>query len=151
MDALTLLHGSSNPSGPGSLPGRMSMSVFLPPSLSPFHYSNIVKVNTQPWVFCRECLKKSCPTSSHITKIHFNTPLAGRERGGWQPIRGQYCYGSDQWEAGVFSDWSSCVISLRYSNVVMNLSLENGYSDTLLILPNAMYVTVWPYLAQNLT
>ena len=64
MDALTLLHGSSNPSGPGVVSlsaGRMSMSVFLPPSLSPFHYSNIVKVNTQPGLFCRHLAKEVVP------------------------------------------------------------------------------------------
>ena len=64
MDALTLLHGSSNPSGPGVVSlsaGRMSMSVFLPPSLSPFHYSNIVKVNTQPGLFCRHQAKEVVP------------------------------------------------------------------------------------------
>ena len=154
MDALTLLHGSSNLSGPGVVSlsaGRMSMSVFLPPSLSPFHYSNIVKVNTQPGLFCRHLAKEVVPDLFPQYKDTFQHAI---RRGSVRGSVGQSEARDDQWEARVFSDWSCCDISLRYSNTVMNPSLENGCTDTLLILPKAMRcvtVILWPYLAEHLT
>ena len=137
--------------------GRMSLSVFLPPSLSPFHYSNIVKVNTQPGLFCRHLPKEVVPdlfpqykdTFQHAIRRGWARGRDGQSeasKGGEMTNQRPDCSVT---EPAVILAWDIPTLSWTLHWRMVALIVYWYY----LKLCSSVCVTVilWPYLAEHLT